>query len=119
MLLWAQNFTLRNTIRCFVAIVRMVILKGANFFDKSAPFFIMVFYAFALNGVAVWSLRKSIKISFVKLREQSLLFLIQISNGGPTTSISSSENNFAPSSGVGWPLNVASFLKKSSILPEG
>jgi ABC-2 type transport system permease protein len=55
---WAQNLTLLNPIRYFVEIIRMVLLKGATFSDISRPFFIIVFYAFALNGIAVWSYRK-------------------------------------------------------------
>lgn len=55
---WAQNLTLLNPIRYFVEIIRMVMLKGATFSDISRPFFVIVFYAFALNGIAVWSYRK-------------------------------------------------------------
>ena len=56
---WAQNITLLNPIRYFVEIIRMVMLKGATFSDISRPFFIIVFYAFALNSIAVWSYRKT------------------------------------------------------------
>jgi ABC-2 type transport system permease protein len=55
---WAQNVTALNPIRYFVEIIRMVMLKGATFSDISRPFFIIVFYAFVLNGIAVWSYRK-------------------------------------------------------------
>jgi len=55
---WAQNVTLLNPIRYFVEIIRMVMLKGAGFSDISKPFFMIVFYAFALNGIAVWSYKK-------------------------------------------------------------
>jgi len=55
---WAQNLTLLNPIRYFVEIIRMVMLKGATFSDISRPFFMIVFYAFALNGIAIWSYRK-------------------------------------------------------------
>lgn len=55
---WAQNITLLNPIRYFVEIIRMVMLKGATFWDISRPFFIIVFYAFALNGIAVWTYKK-------------------------------------------------------------
>ncbi|MDD5152362.1 MAG: ABC transporter permease [Flavobacterium sp.] len=55
---WAQNLTLLNPIRYFVEIIRMVMLKGATFSDISRPFFMILFYAFALNGIAVWSYRK-------------------------------------------------------------
>jgi ABC-2 type transport system permease protein len=55
---WAQNLTLLNPIRYFVEIIRMVMLKGATFSDISRPFFMVIFYAFALNGIAVWSYKK-------------------------------------------------------------
>ncbi len=55
---WAQNVTLLNPIRYFVEIIRMVMLKGATFSDISKPFFMILFYAFALNGIAVWSYKK-------------------------------------------------------------
>ena len=55
---WAQNITLLNPIRYFVEIIRMVMLKGATFSDISRPFFMIVFYAFTLNGIAVWSYKK-------------------------------------------------------------
>ncbi len=55
---WAQNITLLNPIRYFVEIIRMVMLKGATLSDISRPFLIIVFYAFALNGIAVWSYKK-------------------------------------------------------------
>lgn len=55
---WAQNITLLNPIRYFVEIIRMVMLKGATFSDISKPFFMIVGYAFALNGIAVWSYKK-------------------------------------------------------------
>jgi len=55
---WAQNITLLNPIRYFVEIIRMVMLKGATFSDISKPFFMIVGYAFALNGIAIWSYKK-------------------------------------------------------------
>lgn len=56
--IWAQNLTLLNPIRYFVEIIRMVMLKGAAFSDISKPFFMIVFYAFTLNGIAVWTYKK-------------------------------------------------------------
>jgi ABC-2 type transport system permease protein len=56
---WAQQITLFNPIRYFVEIIRMVMLKGATFSDISTPFFIIVFYAFVINGFAVWSYKKT------------------------------------------------------------
>jgi ABC-2 type transport system permease protein len=55
---WAQNVTLLNPIRYFVEIIRMVMLKGATFSDISRPFFIIIFYAITINGIAVWTYRK-------------------------------------------------------------
>jgi ABC-2 type transport system permease protein len=56
---WAQQITRFNPIRYFVEIIRMVMLKGATFSDISTPFFIIVFYAFSINGLAVWSYKKT------------------------------------------------------------
>lgn len=56
---WAQRITLFNPIRYFVEIIRMVMLKGATFSDIAKPFFIIVFYAFVINGLAVWSYKKT------------------------------------------------------------
>ncbi|MBA0884991.1 ABC transporter permease [Flavobacterium undicola] len=56
---WAQQITLFNPIRYFVEIIRMVMLKGATFSDIAKPFFIIVFYAIIINGLAVWSYKKT------------------------------------------------------------
>lgn len=56
---WAQQITRFNPIRYFVEIIRMVMLKGATFSDISTSFFIIVFYAFAIIGLAVWSYKKT------------------------------------------------------------
>lgn len=55
---WAQQITLFNPVRYFVEIMRMVLLKGATFSDISTQFYIIVFYAFIINGLAVWSYKK-------------------------------------------------------------
>ncbi|MEN9908115.1 MAG: hypothetical protein RLZZ540_1264 [Bacteroidota bacterium] len=56
---WAQQITLFNPIRYFVEIIRMVMLKGATFSDIAKPFSIIVFYAVVINGLAVWSYKKT------------------------------------------------------------
>lgn len=56
---WAQKITLFNPIRYFVEIIRMVMLKGATFSDITKPFLIISMYAFSINGLAVWSYRKT------------------------------------------------------------
>lgn len=56
---WAQKITLFNPIRYFVEIIRMVMLKGAQFSDIAKPFFIISFYAVLINSLAVWSYKKT------------------------------------------------------------
>lgn len=56
---WAQQITLFNPIRYFVEIIRMVMLKGATFSDITKPFSIIAFYAVVINGLAVWSYKKT------------------------------------------------------------
>ena len=55
---WAQNLTLLNPIRYFVEFVRMVLLKGAGFFDVLNHFIIIFLFAVFVNGMAVWSYKK-------------------------------------------------------------
>ena len=55
---WAQNMTLFNPIRYFVEVIRMVMLKGATFQDVKTQLGIIFVYAFAINGLAVWSYKK-------------------------------------------------------------
>ena len=56
---WAQNITLINPIRYFVEVMRMVMLKGSSFFDIIPQFVIISLYAILMNGLAVWSYRKT------------------------------------------------------------
>ncbi|AWG22166.1 ABC transporter permease [Flavobacterium faecale] len=56
---WAQNITLLNPIRYFVEVIRMVMLKGAGFNDIKLQLGIIALYAFAINGFAVWSYKKT------------------------------------------------------------
>ncbi len=58
--IWAQNVTLFNPIRYFVEVIRMVMLKGSGFSDISTQFLIICFYAVLMNGLAVWSYKKTI-----------------------------------------------------------
>lgn len=55
---WAQNVTLANPIRYFVEVMRMVLLKGAGFIEIKQHLFILLIYAFIINGLAVWSYKK-------------------------------------------------------------
>jgi ABC-2 type transport system permease protein len=56
---WAQNTTLANPIRYFVEVMRMVLLKGAGFPDIKNHLLILFGYAFIINGLAVWSYKKT------------------------------------------------------------
>ncbi|MEM8522022.1 ABC transporter permease [Flavobacterium sp. PL12] len=56
---WAQKITLINPIRYFVEVMRMVMLKGSSFVDIIPQFIIISLYAFAMNGLSVWSYKKS------------------------------------------------------------
>lgn len=56
---WAQKVTLLNPIRYFVEVIRMVMLKGAGFSDIKNQIAIITIYAFAINGFAVWSYKKT------------------------------------------------------------
>ena len=56
---WAQKITLLNPIRYFVEVIRMVMLKGAGFSDIKNQLAIIAIYAFAINGFAVWSYKKT------------------------------------------------------------
>jgi ABC-2 type transport system permease protein len=56
---WAQLLTEFNPIKYFVEVMRMVMLKGSNLSDI-APLFVKTFaYAVAINGLAVWSYKKT------------------------------------------------------------
>lgn len=56
---WAQNSTLINPIRYFVEVMRMVMLKGSGFSDIIPQFVIISVYAILMNGLAVWSYKKT------------------------------------------------------------
>lgn len=56
---WAQNVTYFNPIRYFVEVIRMVMLKGAGFQDIKIQLGIITFYAVVINGLAVWSYKKT------------------------------------------------------------
>lgn len=56
---WAQKITEFNPIRYFVEVMRMVMLKGAHISDITSQIIKISIYAFVINGLAVWSYRKS------------------------------------------------------------
>lgn len=55
---WAQIVTEFNPIKYFVAVVRMVMLKGSGFMDILPQLWKTLLYAIVMNGLAVWSYKK-------------------------------------------------------------
>jgi ABC-2 type transport system permease protein len=56
---WAQAITEFNPIKYFVQVMRMVMLKGASFTDILPQLLKTLLYAFIMNGLAVWSYKKT------------------------------------------------------------
>ncbi|SDS39682.1 ABC-2 type transport system permease protein [Polaribacter sp. KT25b] len=56
---WAQTLTDFNPIKYFVQVMRMVMLKGSGFMDILPQLLKTLFYAFVMNGLAVWSYKKT------------------------------------------------------------
>jgi len=56
---WAQRITDFNPIKYFVEVMRMVMLKGSGFMDILPQFLKTMLFAFIMNGLAVWSYRKT------------------------------------------------------------
>ncbi|MDP3311780.1 ABC transporter permease [Lutibacter sp.] len=57
--MWAQYLTEFNPIKYFVEVMRMVMLKGADFNDILPQFFKTLGFAILMNGLAVWSYKKT------------------------------------------------------------
>jgi len=56
---WAQLITEFNPIKYFVEVMRMVMLKGSGFMDILPQLSKTLLYAFIMNGLAVWSYKKT------------------------------------------------------------
>jgi ABC-2 type transport system permease protein len=56
---WAQFLTDFNPIKYYVEVMRMVMLKGSGFTDILPQFTKTLIYAFIMNGLAVWSYKKT------------------------------------------------------------
>ncbi|PHR72899.1 MAG: ABC transporter permease [Lutibacter sp.] len=56
---WAQNLTDFNPIKYFVEVMRMVMLKGSTVTDILPQLQKTLLYAIAMNGLAVWSYKKT------------------------------------------------------------
>ena len=57
--IWAQYITEFNPIKYFVEVMRMVMLKGSNLPDILPQFIKTLGYAIIMNGLAVWSYKKT------------------------------------------------------------
>jgi ABC-2 type transport system permease protein len=55
---WAQKLTWFNPIAYFIEVVRLVMLKGAEWADIQFSFFKIIGLAFVINALAVWNYRK-------------------------------------------------------------
>ncbi len=56
---WAQILTEFNPIKYFVEVMRMVMLKGSGFMDILPQLLKTILYALIMNGLAVWSYKKT------------------------------------------------------------
>ena len=56
---WAQVLTEFNPIKFYVEVMRMVMLKGSGFTDILPQFTKTLVYAIVMNGLAVWSYKKT------------------------------------------------------------
>ena len=56
---WAQILTEFNPIKYFVEVMRMVMLKGSGFMDILPQLLKTMLYALIMNGLAVWSYKKT------------------------------------------------------------
>ena len=57
---WAQWLNMVNPIHYFVAFMRLVLLKGAHFFEIQRNFWSVVGYAVVVNTLAVWTYKKRV-----------------------------------------------------------
>jgi len=56
---WAQYLTEFNPIKYFVEVMRMVMLKGSSITDIAPQLLKTLLYAIIMNGLAVWSYKKT------------------------------------------------------------
>jgi ABC-2 type transport system permease protein len=56
---WAQFLTELNPVKYYVEVMRMVMLKGSGFIDILPQFIKTSIYAVIMNGLAVWSYKKT------------------------------------------------------------
>lgn len=59
MLAWVKNLYWFNTVSYMVEFMRMVLLKGRNFFDILNKLGVLFRFGCILNTLAIWNYRKS------------------------------------------------------------
>jgi len=57
---WAQWLNKINPIHYFVEFMRLVLLKGAHFFEIQRNFWSVVMYAVVVNSLAIWTYKKRV-----------------------------------------------------------
>lgn len=55
---WAKVIAYLNPVTYFIEVMRMVVLKGSTLYDIRFHLMKMGFFAFVINGLAVWNYRK-------------------------------------------------------------
>lgn len=56
---WAYIVTKMIPVTYFIEVVRMIVLKGSDFYDIQHHFLIITGFALLLNGLAIWNYRKT------------------------------------------------------------
>ena len=57
---WAHYFNIINPLAYFMRVIRMILLKGSEFWDISKEFFSLFTYAVVILSLAVWRYRKTV-----------------------------------------------------------
>ncbi len=57
---WAQTLNLINPIYYFMRTIRMILLKGAGFFDVINDIIALSIYAVSILSLAIWRYRKRV-----------------------------------------------------------
>lgn len=56
--IWAQRVNIVNPVAYFMRVIRMILLKGSDFFDIWKSFISLFIYAIAIISLAIWKYRK-------------------------------------------------------------
>ncbi|MFA6979189.1 MAG: ABC transporter permease [Ignavibacteriaceae bacterium] len=57
---WAQYLTYINPVSYFIDTMRMLVLKGSSFWDLRFNFLVIIGFAIAFNGLAIWKYKKTV-----------------------------------------------------------